>query len=148
VDDIVQSVFGSFFRGASQGFYDLPEGEELWRLFLVIALNKIRARARYHHAACRDARKTAGAEIYTFTLENVAARSDDAERLLALVVEDALEQLPEAQRAVIRLRIEGHDVTEISRRIGRSQRSTERLLQEARQKLAVLLSESEPSPPS
>src|SRR5262245_35900533 len=35
VDDIVQSVFGSFFRGASRGDYDVPDGDELWRLFLV-----------------------------------------------------------------------------------------------------------------
>src|SRR5262249_44137996 len=42
-DDIVQAVFGSFFRRASQGQYDVPDGEELWKLFLVLALNKIRA---------------------------------------------------------------------------------------------------------
>src|SRR5262249_60392102 len=36
-DDIVQSVFGSFFRAASQGYYTLPAGEELWKLFLVSA---------------------------------------------------------------------------------------------------------------
>src|SRR5437762_765178 len=41
-DDIVQSVFASFFRGLNRGYYDLPAGEELWKLFLVIALNKIR----------------------------------------------------------------------------------------------------------
>src|SRR5271157_4690680 len=43
-DEIVQSVFGSFFRRAKDGYYDVPEGEELRRLFLVIALNKIRAK--------------------------------------------------------------------------------------------------------
>src|SRR3954463_15800086 len=35
VEDIVQSVFRSFFRGASRGYYDVPAGEELWKLFLV-----------------------------------------------------------------------------------------------------------------
>src|SRR5207302_10658754 len=42
-DDIVQSVFRRFFRRVSQGDYDVPAGEELWGLFLVIALNRIRA---------------------------------------------------------------------------------------------------------
>src|SRR3954453_21853339 len=32
-EDIVQSIFGSFFRGASQGYYEVPAGEELWKLF-------------------------------------------------------------------------------------------------------------------
>ena len=31
-DDIVQSVFGSFFRGVIHGAYDVPAGEELWNL--------------------------------------------------------------------------------------------------------------------
>src|SRR5580658_3450132 len=41
-DDIVQSVFRRFFRRVLQGDYDVPPGEELWGLLLVIALNKIR----------------------------------------------------------------------------------------------------------
>ena len=52
-EDIVQSVFRTFFRRAAQGHYEIPDGEELWKLFLVIALNKIRAIAQYHRAAKR-----------------------------------------------------------------------------------------------
>ena len=37
-EEIVQSVFGSFFRRARSGDYDVPVGDELWKLFLVIAL--------------------------------------------------------------------------------------------------------------
>src|SRR5947209_8356046 len=58
LDDLVQSVFGSFFRRARHGYYDVPAGEELWRLFLVLALHKIRNQAAYHHAAKRDVRRT------------------------------------------------------------------------------------------
>src|SRR3954470_24029280 len=42
-DDIVQSVFRAFFDGAGQGLYDVPAGEDLWKLLVVIALNKIRS---------------------------------------------------------------------------------------------------------
>src|SRR5436190_7312745 len=35
-DDIVQSVFRTFFQKASQGLYDAPAGEDLWSLLLVI----------------------------------------------------------------------------------------------------------------
>src|SRR5689334_10746491 len=38
-EDLVQSVFRRFFRRVQQGEYDVPAGEELWGLFLVIALN-------------------------------------------------------------------------------------------------------------
>src|SRR6185369_1051451 len=61
-DDIVQSVFRTFFRRAIQGEYDVPEGDELWKLFLVIAVNKIRSIADFHHAAKRDVRRTVGGE--------------------------------------------------------------------------------------
>src|SRR3954463_5467181 len=57
VDDIVQSVFASFFRGVNQTLYDVPAGEELWKLLLVIALHKIRAKGNYHHRARRDTRR-------------------------------------------------------------------------------------------
>src|SRR5207248_189046 len=41
-DDVVQTVFRTFFRRAATGHYQIPDGEELWKLFLVIALHKIR----------------------------------------------------------------------------------------------------------
>src|SRR3954451_16216202 len=61
-EDIVQSVFRIFFTAASQGLYDVPAGEDLWKLLLVIALNKIRAEGVFHQAAKRDIRTTAELE--------------------------------------------------------------------------------------
>src|SRR6516225_2129441 len=63
-EDIVQSVFRTFFRRAAQGHYEVPEGEELWKLFLVIGLNKIRATATFHRAAKRDVGVTASGEAF------------------------------------------------------------------------------------
>ena len=63
-DDIVQSVFRTFFRRAAAGQYDVPAGDELWKLFLVIGLNKVRAVAAYHKAAKRDVRQTAAGGDY------------------------------------------------------------------------------------
>lgn len=143
-DDIVQSVFGSFFRRAREGHYDVPDGEELWRLFLVIALNKVRARARFLRAAKRDARRTVEGAAFDAALDRVAAAEEGAAAFLQLCVEDALAQLPEAPRNALRLRLEGHEVADIARLLGRSMRSTERHLQEARQRLAELLSREDP----
>jgi RNA polymerase sigma-70 factor (ECF subfamily) len=143
VDDLVQSVFASFFRAASQGYYDILRGEELWSLFLVIALNKIRARGAYHRAAKRDTRRTVAGAAYEHTLEQVAARDESAQSLLRLTMDDVLHQLPETQQDVIRLRLEGYEVKEIAERLGRSRRTCERLLQEARTNLAELLQEGD-----
>jgi RNA polymerase sigma factor (sigma-70 family) len=139
-DDIVQSVFESFFRGVNRGSYDVPAGEELWHLFLVITLNKIRAKGVYHRAAKRDVRLTAhddGIERYPDPLSSGEAASV----LLKLAVEEALALLPEQHRRVAELRMEGHEVAEIAHRTGRSKRSVERMLQECRKKLSRLLEE-------
>ena len=53
-DDIVQSVFRTFFRRVEKGDYDVPDGEDLWKLFLVIGLNKIQTAGTFHRAAKRD----------------------------------------------------------------------------------------------
>jgi RNA polymerase sigma-70 factor (ECF subfamily) len=52
-EDVVQSVFRSFFRRVSDGAYDVPPGEELWRLLLVLSLNKVRRLAKFHRAQKR-----------------------------------------------------------------------------------------------
>ena len=136
-DDIVQSVFGSFFRRVRKGYYDVPAGEELWKLLLVMALNKIRAQGTYHRAAKRDVRLTATADAVD---GNRPRSQDDPEHaLLRLVVEEALEQLDQRQREIVRLRLHGHEVAEIAELTGRSKRTVERNLQSARSKLSRLL---------
>jgi len=139
VDDIVQSVFGSFFRGASRGYYDVPAGEELWKLFLVIALNKIRAKGAYHRAGKRDVRLTAGGEALEGVPGDGGEGDDVAYSVLRLTVHDALERLPPHHKQVLVLRIEGHEVADIARQTGRSKRTVERILQECRKYLAELL---------
>jgi RNA polymerase sigma-70 factor (ECF subfamily) len=147
VDDIVQSVFASFFRRARQGYYDVPAGEELWGLFLVIALRKIRTKGKFHRRARRDLRRTVGGEWLEDAAEAVASGDAAARAFLELTVEDVLERLPEQHREAIRLRAEGHAVADIAGKLGRSKRSAERLLQEARQRLAELLLHEGSSPP-
>ena len=139
VDDIVQSVFGSFFRGASRGDYDVPAGEELWKLFLVIALNKIRAKGAYHRAAKRDVRLTAGSEVLEQVAETPAEQDEAAFAVLQMTIDEALARLPPQHRQMLTLRIEGCEVAEIARRMARSKRTVERILQECRKRLADLL---------
>ncbi len=141
LDDVVQSVFGSFFRRADSGLYDVPVGEELWRLFLVLALNKIRNQAAFHRAARRSVTRTVGLDEST-AAEEVGDGGDAASfAQLSVSIGDALERLPAVQREMVELRVEGFEVAEIAAKTGRSKRTTERLLQEAREHLRSLLQE-------
>jgi RNA polymerase sigma-70 factor (ECF subfamily) len=133
-DDIVQSVFSSFFRRARAGHYAVPDGEELWKLLLVIALNKIRTQGNFHRRACRDVRATLPVELLP---EDLPDKQHDETALaqLKLVIAEALQGQPEVYQEVVRLRIEGHDVVEIARRVHRSRRTVERALVEFRELL-------------
>lgn len=135
-EDIVQSVFRTFFRRAALGQYEVPNGEEIWKLFLVIGLNKIREVAVHHHAAKRDLRKTAGSD----TAEHAAAENDDmALAALRMTIDELLAPLPRTYREIVELRIERYEVAEIAERTHRSKRSVERILREFQQKLHGLI---------
>jgi RNA polymerase sigma-70 factor (ECF subfamily) len=139
-EDIVQSVFRRFFQRASQGNYEVPESDELWNLFLVIALNRLRAEEAYHRAAKRDVRLTVAETRRGSLLDNLE-QPDPAAAYLDVVITEALDHLPEQHREVVQLRVEGYEVAEIAAKLGCGKRTVERALQEARKQLSVLLPE-------
>lgn len=140
-EEIVQSVFRTFFRRAAQGHYAVPDGEEIWKLLLVIALNKVRAAGAYHRAAKRDVRMTARGEAFDRAIESAPGRDESALSVLRMVIEELLDGMPEQHRQMIELRIEGYEVSEIAENVERSKRSVERVLQEFRTRLDALIRE-------
>jgi RNA polymerase sigma-70 factor (ECF subfamily) len=138
-DDVVQSVFRTFFRRAADGCYDVPPGEELWQLLLVLALNKIRSLATYHRAQKRDAGSTVSAEELGELWQATSNTDETSLRVLEMTLKEVLQELPESHQQMIRLRIEGHTVQAISEQTERSKRSIERVLHGFRQRMAELV---------
>ena len=134
-DDVVQTVFRTFFRRAATGHYQIPDGEELWKLFLVIALNKIRDLGDYHRAAKRNIQRTVGLESSGQAAPANIASDEDSLQVLNLTIDDLLESMSPSQREIVTLRIRGHEVNEISVSCKRAKRTVERVLQEFRQQL-------------
>ena len=115
-EDVVQSVFRTFFRRASAGHYSVPAGDELWKLFLVIALHKTRdASARHRAASATCARRP------LVSGENDVAVGHDEQALsvLQLTIDELLGRLPKSQRQIVELRIQGLEVAEIAEKAGR-----------------------------
>src|SRR5262245_14761334 len=131
-DDIVQSVFRTFLRGAQAGRYAVPEGAELWGLLLVITLNKVRAAGQHHLAARRDVRLTR-------PLDDSDGADATADPLREAVADDLLAGLLPTLRRIVELRLEGYSVDEIARATARSKRTVERCLQECRHKLLRMM---------
>lgn len=138
-EDIVQSVFRTFFRRVEDGQYEVPEGQDIWKLLLVIALNKLRTTATYHRAAKRDTRRTVSGMT---SLENVSNRRENDEQAylsLKMVIDDVMSGMLEVNQLIVKLRIEGFEVSEIAEKTRRSKRTVERVLQEFRQRLSQLV---------
>ncbi|MEZ6136394.1 MAG: sigma-70 family RNA polymerase sigma factor [Pirellulaceae bacterium] len=140
-EDIVQSVFRTFFRRASAGQYDVPEGEELWKLLLVIALNKVRAQGNFHRAGRRDVSRT---QTFPADSGDASEHTDQrlAEQILQMSIDEIVVQLPESSRQIVRMRIEGYAIQEIADKLKRSKRTIERVLQGFRAELLSSIGES------
>jgi RNA polymerase sigma-70 factor (ECF subfamily) len=138
-EDVVQSVFRTFFRRAVEQGYQVPAGEELWQLLLVLALNKIRSLATYHRAQKRDVART----DHPAHLENAQTGSPEDDKLanetMRMVVDELVSSLPAPQDKIVQLRIEGHEISQIAEMTGRSKRTVERTLQQFRSRLAKLI---------
>ncbi len=134
-EDVVQSVFRRLIAHYGQGGYSAPDGNELWRLLLTIAMNKIRDEDAYHRARRRDIRRTRSANA-DFADE---IPDDPGDTLLRLVIEELIAPLSADRRTAVELRLEGHDFAEIAAKVGRSKRTIERYLQEFRDRLGGTL---------
>ncbi len=128
-EDVIQSVFRTFFRRAADGGFDVPPGEELWQLLLVIALNKVRRLGKYHRRQRRDVGQTVPSEA---AQEMATPDVADSWIILQMVVDEALEQFPAPQRLMIERRIQGDSIVDIAAETGRCRRTVERVLRQFR----------------
>ena len=88
-------------------------------------------------------RRTSSFEANEPAIRGATGKDEVALAVLRMVVDEVLEGLPERHRKMIELRLEGHEVAEISRHVGRSMRSVERVLQDFRRRMGRLIREVE-----
>ncbi|CAN5284024.1 hypothetical protein BH10PLA2_BH10PLA2_15390 [soil metagenome] len=137
-EDVVQDIFGRFFRAVQQGIYTAPENEGMWGFLLVVTLNQIRKTMAQHLSARRDIRQTVGQGSSSFNDQTVLA-GPDAKAFSLLVVDELLGSMPKLMRHAVERRLEGFTVPEIARDLLISQRAAERLMQAIRQHVSDFL---------
>lgn len=139
-EDIVLSVYRSFFVGARAGRFVLSRGGDLWRLLAAITKHKLLRQARHHGADRRSidrevALDQSEAGSYSRqhdpTPEEALALADELER--------AFERLDSLGRRVLELRLQGVQLSEIAEDTGRSERTVRRTLGQIRDILAERL---------
>jgi RNA polymerase sigma-70 factor (ECF subfamily) len=120
-DDVVQSVFRTFFRHAAQQEFDLRDESALWALLAEVALRKCGRWSRHFAARKR------GGELDAAALEGCNPEEEPADprepspadaTVLLDLVEQLLRGLDERERLVCEMRLQGHAVADIAARAG------------------------------
>jgi RNA polymerase sigma-70 factor (ECF subfamily) len=139
-EDVLQSVFRSFFDGHAQGRFRLVSWDSLWGLLADITLRKCAGKAEYFHASRRNVDREVSS----------AARPDDSASswqglsreptpeeaaCLSETVELLLRDLNPRERDIVVLTLQGYSIPEISASIGRTERSVYRILARVRHRL-------------
>lgn len=140
-EEVVQSALGSFFRVLGHGELEPGGWAELWALLVVITRRKCRHQRRYWRA---DRRR----------IDRVDCGDPDAiaslvpgpveVACLTELVEGLLASLPPPERSIVELSLEGLETREIAHRLGRSERTVQRVRQAVRDGLRRRM-EIEPS---
>jgi RNA polymerase sigma factor (sigma-70 family) len=139
-EDVVQSVYRSFFVDSRAGRYETQGGGDLWRLLVTITLHKLQRQVERHTAQKRAVRKeqSYGSEDSLLGMQaELATQQPSPVEALALTdeVERIMLRLEPSQRRMLELRLQGFYLEEIAELLECSQRTVRRVLDRVKQEL-------------
>jgi RNA polymerase sigma-70 factor (ECF subfamily) len=136
-EDVVQSVFKSFFARHARAGFTLEGWNDLWTVLTVLTVRKCGHSVRHFRTARRDVVRE---------LPAAAAPADSGDRwqavapeptpaeafLLAETLQEILRTLKPDYRLMVQLRLEGNTIEEISRQLSCTERTVYRVLDKVR----------------
>ncbi len=147
-EDVVQSVFRSFFRRQDAGEFYFSSWDSLWGLLVTITLHKCGHQVQYYLAAKRDVRQEIGQnpeadlsseEVRSSWRALVRDPSPEEASMLRDLLQELMSHLMPIQREILTLRLQGYSTAEIAEQVGRSQRLVQYTLKSLRGRLEKLL---------
>jgi RNA polymerase sigma-70 factor (ECF subfamily) len=134
-EDVVQSVFRTFFRRAQAGELNLYDPDRLCALLARITINKALDQVSFHRAAKRDVNLDADSGSNEHDPVGQVLDSEptpEAVNQFLDQLEHFLGHFSAAEREVLEMRMQGFSVEEIARRQGTYDRKIYRILERAR----------------
>ncbi len=134
-EDIVQSVFRTFFHRAREGEFSFHEQDDLAKLLVRITVHKTLRKVAFHKAEKRNAgRETGqGAETQACWEELLDAEPSPEEAVAFLdQMENFLSQLQPMERQILEMRLQGYSNDEISAKLNIYDRKIRRVLERVR----------------
>jgi len=137
-EDVVQSVYRSFFINAREERYVFEQSGDLWRLLSSMTVNKVLRQVQHHRRRKRSidqdqsiygAGNDSGGPI-----EAIAAGPSPSEVLVMIEeLEQIMESLDPLHRRILELRLQDHSSEQIAREVCRSERTVRRVLQKIKE---------------
>src|SRR6516225_7056918 len=94
-EDVLQSVFRSFFRRNAEGqFGEFESWDNLWAMLVVLTVRKCGGRIDYFHAACRDVQREVSPPVSPDSSRaDLDPRDDEPTPSQAAMLTETVEQL-------------------------------------------------------
>ena len=141
-EDVLQSVFRSFFSRQRTGRFAIENWDSLWGILMVMTLRKCRRRIAYYRARRRDAQREKSweekpdADVDPALFAREPTPSEAA--ILIDIVGRLMAGLPEEDRAILTLHLQGCTIAEIKAQTGRAMRTIRRILARIRRQLQAI----------
>jgi RNA polymerase sigma-70 factor (ECF subfamily) len=136
-EDIVQSVFRTFFGRLKEGQFAFDGQDDLCKLLVRITIHKTLRQVAFHKAAKRDpCQETDQGQHHRDQLFTLLDREPTPEATVAFLdqLEHLLEGLRPEERRILELRLRGYSNEEITRELGLYDRKIRRLAEQIRAK--------------
>ena len=128
-EDIVQSVFRTFFARTERGEFRIDSSVDLWQLLVTITITKARQQGRFHTFGKRDVNAEFHPSGEQWIAEAVSGEPSPAEAAsLVDQMETLLDGLPQACSEILTLSLEGYTRTEIAEELSVSRQTVYRTL--------------------
>ncbi len=141
-EEIVQSVFASFFRRHSVGEFHFDDWNDLWALLVKITVRKCANKVEWFLSAKRNINLELEGKVSNSRDSSInAIASEPTAHEISIfheLLDQLLDNLTELQQEVVGYRLQGFSNLEISEKIGRSERTVYRALNNVRDILREL----------
>lgn len=137
-DDVLQSVFKSFFHRHGLGQFQLEDWDSLWTLLTLITIRKCSSRVQYFLAASRSVQRetsAAGDESSTNWQPIADEPTPDEAAQLTETIEQVMRGMAKWECDILTLSLQGYSIEEIAPQVGRAQRTVERVRGRIKQRL-------------
>lgn len=134
-EDVVQSVFRTFFTRMKKDQFEVGAEDDLFKLLVRITVHKTLRQIAHHKAAKRDPSQEAGHGDDAHEMLMQAMDSEPSPETVVTFMdqlEHFLGRLPPQDRQILELRVQGFSTDEIAEQIGSYDRKVRRVLERIR----------------